>query len=165
MSKEQIGGIREEVMKKTTGIALIFIILLFFLTSCAMAPPTKLQADDKRACAQNFTYDGSFLAGRTFKTHQFVNKVSKNDAVTRAAKFLAKDGYSITNINKELGIVSASQGVSYGQGKTVPLNVTIDPANAGVNVSISFSISGGLTVNASSVQDTFCQIIEAISGN
>ena len=165
MSKEQIGGIREEIMKKTTGIALIFIILLFFLTSCAMAPPTKLQTDDKRACVQNFTYDGSFLAGRTFKTHQFVNKVSKNDAVTKAAKFLAEDGYSITNINKELGIVSASQSVSYGQGKTVPLNVTIDPVNAGVNVSISFSISGGLTANASTVQDFFCQIIEAISEN
>ncbi len=164
MSKKQIGGIRQEVMKKTTYTA-FFIILLFFMTSCATAPPTKLQTDDKRACAQNFTYEGSFLVGRTFKTHQFVSKVSNDDAVARAAKFLAKDGYSITNVDKELGIISASQDVTYGDGKTVPLNVIIDSADAGVNVSISFAVSGGLSTNASIAQDYFCKIIEAISGN
>ena len=155
----------KDVMKKETRIMRLSVVLLFFLTACAVAPPQKLQTDDKRMCAQNFTYDGSFLAGRTFRTHQFVGNVSKDVAVERAAKYLAKDGWSITNTDKELGVISASQTVSYGQGKTAPLSVSIDSADGGVNVSISFSISGGLTTSVNAVKDCFCKLIESIAGS
>jgi ABC-type Fe3+-hydroxamate transport system substrate-binding protein len=148
-------------------IKLVFALpmTLVLLSGCASAPPQNLQTDDSRACAQNFTYDGSFLAGRTFKTHQFVDGVSKDIAMVRAAKHLALEGYSITNTDKEMGLISASQTVSFGQGKTVPLNVSIDSKDKGVNVSISFSISGGLTTPVNSVKDGFCDIIKAIQGS
>ncbi len=140
-------------------------LAVVLLSGCASAPPQNLQTNDSRACAQNFTYDGSFLAGRTFKTHQFVGGVSKDIAMVRAAKHLAIEGYSITNTDKEMGLISASQTVSFGQGKTVPLNVSIDSKDKGVNVSISFSISGGLTTPVNSVKDGFCDTIKAIEGS
>ena len=146
-------------MKKSV---LIIPMVIIVLSGCTVAPPQKLQTNDTRECAKNFTYDGSFFAGRTFKTHQFVNGVSKDTAMVRATKFLAIEGYSIISSDKEMGLISASQTVSYGQGKTVPLNVSISSKGKGVDVSITFSISGGLTTPVNSVKDTFCDIIDAV---
>ncbi|MGR3220069.1 MAG: SHOCT domain-containing protein [Candidatus Anammoxibacter sp.] len=152
-------------MKKITAITWVFPVLFCFLTSSAIASPKKLKTDDKRPCAQNFTYEGNFFSGYQFKTHQFVNNVSIDAAVTRVAKSLADEGYSINNVNKEMGIVSASQVVSFGSGKTVPFNANIASANAGVNVSLTFSISGGLITYKSKVKEMFCRVIESISVN
>jgi hypothetical protein len=140
-------------------------VTVILLSGCAVSPPQKLQTDDSRVCAQNFTYDGSFLAGRTFKTHQSVDSVSQDIAMRRTAKHLAVEGYSITSTDKELGIISASQTVSFGQGKTVPLNVSFDSTDQGINVSIAFSISGGVTTPVNGVKDEFCDIIKAIQGS
>jgi hypothetical protein len=151
--------------KRMNRIFLSLSFIVVMLTGCASSAPQNLQTDDTRVCAQNFTFNGSFLTGRTFKTQQFINGVSKDDAMARAAKHLALEGYSITNTDKEIGIISASQTVSYGQGKTVPLNVSIDTKKNGVNVSISFSISGGLSTPVNSVKDAFCNIIKSIQGD
>lgn len=121
-----------------------------------------MQTDDTRECAQNLTYDGSFIMGRTFKTSQYIHGVSKNIAVEKAARFLAAEGWAINNTDKELGIISASQTISFGKGKTAPLNVGIEPKRKGINVSITFTISGGTTTSLNSVKDQFCGVIEAI---
>lgn len=156
--------IHSSTKKHTTKIfAALFLAGLCGLTSCATGPQQKLQSDDNRECAQNFTYDGSALAGRTFRTHQVIPDVSKSDAVERAAKYLAVNGWAITTTDKELGIISASQTVSYGQGKTAPLSVGIDTVETGVEVSISFSISGGVSSPVNAVKDEFCAIITAIA--
>jgi uncharacterized caspase-like protein len=112
------------------------VVLAVLISACTVAPTTKLQTDDKRACAQNYTYDGSFFAGRTFKTHDFVDGVSKSAAVENAAKELAKQGWAVANMNTDLGIISASQTVSFGEGKTAPLSVVIDKKNKGVDIAI-----------------------------
>jgi len=136
---------------------------LCLLTSCATGPQQQLQTEDKRECAQNFTFDGSALGGRTFRTHQVIPNVSKIAAVERAAKFIVTDGWAITGIDKELGIISASATVSYGQGKTAPLSIGIDSVETGVEVSITFSISGGVSSPVNAVKDDFCSIMEAIA--
>ncbi len=141
------------------------LLILSILSACASGPPQKLQSDDKRACAQNFSYDGSFWSGRTFKTHDFVPGVTKIVAVERAAKDLAVQGWAITNIDKELGIITAEQTVSYGKGKTAPLNISIDSKDSGVKVSVTFSISGGLTTPVNMVKDSFCDVIESVGGD
>jgi hypothetical protein len=103
-----------------------------------------------------------FFAGRTFKTHDFVENISKLTAVEKAAKELAKQGWAVTNTDKDLGIIGASQTVSYGEGKTAPLSVVIDAKNKGVDISITFSISGGLSTDVNSVKDSFCDVVTAI---
>jgi hypothetical protein len=118
---------------------------------------------DSRECMQNFTYQGSFWSGRIFKTHGVVHNVSKSVAVERAARYLAgAGGWYITTIDKESGVISASQAVGYGKGKTNPLNVSIESVKNGVSVSISLSSSSHEIVHGQMVQNTFCSIIEAI---
>ena len=145
----------------------IFILGLICLTvilGCRGRGETRQteQASDNRECIQNFTYQGSFMSGRTFKTHQLVRNVSKSDAVERAARHIAKSGWHIKTIDKDIGVISAEQTVSFGKGKTAPLNVTVEPVQEGVKVSLSFSISGGESVRGGALQNGFCSIIEAI---
>jgi len=117
-----------------------------------------------RECAQNFTYDGSFLAGRTFKTHAHIQNVTQKIAVGRAARHMANDGWTITSIDESLGIISASQTVSYGRGKTVPWNVGIETKDTGLKISMTISISGGLSTPVEGVRDSFCKMVEDIEG-
>ena len=94
-----------------------------------------------------------------------MSNVSKGVAVERVVKELAVQGWAITNTDKDLGIISASQTVSFGKGKTAPLNVGIDAKDGGVNVTATFSISGGLTTPVDGVKDTFCKIIVSVGGS
>ncbi|MDR0716555.1 MAG: hypothetical protein LBF50_03955 [Azoarcus sp.] len=120
--------------------------------------------DDPRECARNFTYDGSFMRGRTFKTNASVKGVKKDQAIQRAARYIANDGWQINNTDSNLGIISASQTVSYGNGKTAPLNVGIEPVQGGVKVSLSYSISGGVTSPVDAVQNFFCSVVQTVEG-
>lgn len=149
-------------MKRFT-LVLMAISAIALLSACG-GPTKSLQTNDSRECARNFTYDGSFLSGRTYKTNAFVANVSQDEAMKRAARHISNDGWNITNTDTNLGIISAAQTVSYGQGKTVPLNVSIAPVQGGVKVNISYSTSGGVTSPVDAVSRSFCEIIEAIDG-
>ena len=117
---------------------------------------------DERACVKNFIYKGSFLAGRTYKTHTFIKNVSKEKAMKLAALYTANDGWLITNTDKDLGIISASQTVSYGKGRVVPLNIAFETKNAGVKMTMTYSTSGGVTSPLESIKNHFCSTIEAV---
>ncbi|MAZ66374.1 MAG: hypothetical protein CMF25_04630 [Kangiellaceae bacterium] len=150
-------------MKSSIGIASVLSVIV--LSGCASGGGVqKLETTDTRACAQNFTYDGSFLAGRTFKTKDIVKGVNPKTAIKRAAKYTAEDGWNIANIDKEMGIISASQNVSFGDGKTAPLTISVDSSSGGSEVRMSYSISGGVTAPVDAVKDHFCATIEAIQG-
>lgn len=97
-------------------------------------------ANDPRECARNFTYDGSFLAGRTYKTQAVVKNVTVDQAVKRAAKQLMSDGWQTVTVDPKMGIVTVNQSVSYGQGKSVPLNVSVEKEERR-NVRLDFSYS------------------------
>ncbi len=58
-------------------------------------------------CAQNFTYQGTFLSGRSYKTFSFVRDVSTRIAMKRASQYTVKDGWTIINTNEKVGIISA----------------------------------------------------------
>jgi len=148
-------------MKKITLLSLATIIL----TGCASSSgPQSLQTNDSRECAKNFTYNGSFLAGRMYKSHAFIGNVSQGSALKRAARYTVNNGFTIISTDKELGIISASQTVSYGKGKTVPLNISLEPKNKGVNVAITYSTSGGVTSPLDAISSHFCGTMEAIAG-
>ena len=147
-------------MKKFT----FALLAVSFLVGCATSGTQTLKTNDTRECAQNFTYDGSFLAGRTYKTHAFIKNVSEKEAMKRAARYTLNDGWQITNTDENLGIISASKTVSYGHGKTVPLNIGIESMSSGIKVSMTYSTSGGVTSPLESITNHFCSTIEAIEG-
>lgn len=130
-------------------------VLSLLVPSFATASP--------RDCADNFTVDGTFESGRTFKTAAFVPNVSKANAINAAGRDLASVGWQINSTNENMGVISASQVVTHGQGKTAPLNVLVDEANGGVNVSMTYTISGGLDSPVEAVVNQFCTTIGAIA--
>lgn len=149
-------------MKKFIPLLLVGV---FLLGGCFGSKGTvNPNPNDPRECARNFTYDGSFVAGRTFKSRAFVKGVTQADAMKRAARYILNDGWQINTTDEKLGIISASQTVSYGQGKTVPLNVGIEQVQGGVNVTLAYSISGGVTSPVEAVQNFFCSVVGAVEG-
>jgi hypothetical protein len=148
-------------MKKLT----LALLATAFIEGCATTSGTQsLKTNDMRECAKNFTYDGSFLAGRTYKTHVLIKDVPQKEAMKRAARYTINDGWQITNTDENLGIISASRTVSFGDGKTVPLNIGFETVSTGLKVSMTFSTSGGVTSPLESITKSFCSTIEAIEG-
>lgn len=139
-------------------------VAVTLISGCATGPQ-KLQTDDKRACAQNFTTEGSLLAGRIFKTNQLISGVSKKIAMEKASKHIAKGGgLMITNIDKESGVINASvTNSSLGNVRSTPFTMVFDQNGSGVDVSLSLSVSGGQLTSPESVKNDFCDILAAIS--
>jgi len=71
-------------------------------------------------------------------------------------------GPSLTD--NSLGIISATQTVSYGQGKTVPMNVAMEPQGKNLKVSVTYALSGGVSSPVDAVRNEFCKTIEAVAG-
>lgn len=121
-------------------------------------------AASAQQCEENFTVDGGFLKGKTFKTWAEVEGVNSTDAYSKIYKHIVKDGWKIISSDKDIGVISAGQEVSYGEGKTAPLNVMVEESGDNVKVSLSYSISGGVTAGKGAVVKSFCQTISAVNG-
>ena len=114
-------------------------------------------------CENNFTEEGGFFSGSTYKTWATFDNVAPMKAYKSVYVYTVKDGWTITSADKDLGIISASQGVSYGQGKTVPLNIIIESAgDTGSKVSITYATTGGVTSPSDAVKKHFCLTLAEI---
>ena len=138
---------------------IILSSVLVLTTGCVSTAPESIATNDLRSCAQNFTHEGSLMTGKLFKTNDTIQGISKNAAFAKISKYIAMDGWHITNSDKELGMINASQTVSFGKGKTAPLNVSIDEVEKDVKVSISFSTSMGVHSPAEAVMESFCKMV------
>jgi hypothetical protein len=119
-------------------------------------------AADNRPCVANFSVEGSFWTGKVYKSFQEIPNALQPEAFERVAASVASSGWQVTNASKDLGIISASQTVSYGEGKTAPLNVVVKRrSSGGVRVEVVFQTSGGEVASSDDVQKEFCAILEA----
>ncbi len=117
---------------------------------------------DTEQCKTNFTKEGSFLSGTTFKTWAEVEGVETADAFKKVYLQTVKDGWKITSSDKEMGIISAAQDVSYGNGKTAPLNIIVEKSSTnGSKISITYSLSGGVKSPEKAVIESFCKTISS----
>lgn len=110
-------------------------------------------------CESNLKVEGNFLKGKVYKTNGAVEGVDTTAAFANVYKYLVKDGWKIQASDKEIGSITAGQEVSYGEGKSAPLNVLVEKADAAVNVSISFATSGGTMASKDTITKQFCAII------
>lgn len=134
-------------MKKMSVLA--FVIAGFALNA---------QAAD---CESNLKVEGNFFKGKVYKTNGAVAGVDSAAAFKNVHAYLVKDGWKIQNADKELGSITAGQEVSYGEGKSAPLNVFVEAVADKVDVSISFATSGGTAASKKTIVSQFCSIIEA----
>jgi hypothetical protein len=149
-------------MTQKTLIAISIVSL--FVQGCAMER-TAVKTGDTRQCVTNYSSDGDFFTGKSFKTFGIYPKVSPAAAFEKIATEVAANGYQIVSSDKSLGILSASQAVTMSSGgKTVPLNIVVRKnTGGGSKVDISFSLSGGLATSADGVQEEFCKFLAAVS--
>jgi len=115
-------------------------------------------------CLDNFSANGNFLVGKTYKTWAVVPGIRQQDAFQRAYAFTAENGFTIMSASKEEGVISAAQSVSYGQGKTVPLTLTFKNEGDGIRIDLSYATSGGMMSPEDAIKNHFCQTIMAASG-
>ena len=156
----------------------IVILMPFLVSSCATVDGAKRDFNemvgnenvpvqeevDHRTCAKNFSVSGSFLSGRKYRSYQDFTGISESKAFTKVAQHIATNGWNIINTDKSLGMITATQGVVGGPGKTVPLNVVVKKTDSSnVRVECVYSLSPGLMTSADGVKDGFCQIIESVS--
>lgn len=115
-------------------------------------------------CDSNFTKSGSFFSGQTYKTWAHFKNVNPSKAFKNAYLYTMKDGWQIVSSDKELGVISAAQDVSFGKGKTVPLNITVEEfGNSGSKVSMTYSTSGGVSSPTEAVKEHFCLTLAEVS--
>lgn len=140
------------------------VTLLLVFAPLLSTVSTSYAADAQEECAANFSESGSFFAGKQYKTSASLPGVKTEIAFKRAYASIAKSGYQITQADKEVGVISAAQQVSFSQGgKTAPLNVLIQPeSNTNSKVAFSFSTAGGLKASSDTVRDEFCKITNDI---
>ena len=111
---------------------------------------------DEATCIANFKTSGSFFSGKQYQTWLTLGSVTKSDAFTKIYGSLVKDGWKIGQTDKEVGVISASQEVSYGEGKSAPLNILIETEGTQTKATATFTTSGGVAAKAASVQKSLC---------
>lgn len=114
------------------------------------------------ACIDNYTKEGSFFSGRTFKSWAEYPTVAPDKAFKSVYQEVVSQGFKINSSDKEMGIISAQQNVT-GSAKTVPLNVLVKDAGKGSRVELTFVTEGGLSVGEAGLQKGFCDLLGAVS--
>ena len=120
-------------------------------------------ATDSRPCIANFSMEGSFWSGRTVKSFQEYPNSSKVPAFAYLVTKLASIGYKINSSDKDVGLVSASYEVGFGQGATTNMNAMVTEHNpTGVRVDLTFTAAGGVAFGLDDIHKEFCSILEGV---
>ncbi|HRO32842.1 MAG TPA: hypothetical protein PLQ03_05450 [Brevundimonas sp.] len=107
-------------------------------------------------CEANFRSEGSFFSGRRYTTSQTFPAPAEA-VYRRAYAAMVQEGWAIRSSDREMMVISATTEVSFGSGKTAPLNIIVEPTGDGSRVSMTFSISGGLS--ASDPRGNMCSLM------
>ncbi len=106
-----------------------------------------------------------FSAARLIRHGQTFPNVKPNSAFKKVYAQTVKDGWKISQADKDMGVISASQIVSYGNGKTAPLNIVVEKNGIGSKVSITYSTSGGVSSPEDAVKNDFCATLSSVDNN
>jgi hypothetical protein len=128
---------------------------------CAAFALVSAGASAAEPCMDNFKAEGNFLTGKTYKTSAVVSGVRQGDAFSRALAFTVANGFTVTSSDRDAGVISAAQTVSYGKGKTVPLSVIMQPDAGNLKISMSYATSGGVMSPEDAIKRHFCMTIAA----
>jgi hypothetical protein len=154
-------------------IPTIAILAALFVSGCATEQAATKRDDSASkpaasgqgaACVTNFSVEGGFWSGKKFSTFEEFPRKSMSGAFDTLLSAIATGGYQIVSSNKESGLISANQMVTFGQGKSVPLNASITRGkSSGIRVDLVFSLSGALITSTDGVQEEFCKLLAKVA--
>jgi hypothetical protein len=142
------------------------IIALVFLANSGLTwageEAKQASSDKARACVTNFTEEGSFFKGKTYKTWQDYKGLQYDGVFRRVAQAVAENNWGSVNTNKDVGIITAGQAVTMGQGSVAPLNVIVKEKSGGlIHVEANFGTAGGQKAATDTVRTELCKLVEA----
>jgi hypothetical protein len=138
------------------------ITFLAAALSVVIATPS-FAADDQGGCASKFS-----ASGGQYKSSVVLPEVSSQTAYKKAYTSLVKKGYQITQSDKDIGVITASQpakgvlGMANGQFNVFNVLIESD-SGAGSKIEFSFSVGGAWT-SSDAVRDEFCKLTSEILG-
>jgi hypothetical protein len=117
-------------------------------------------------CAQNFKVEGSAMSpsGKSFQTFALVPGVTRQLAMERASKHIALEGLTLTLVDREMGLLTASNKVIGGKGDTSPFVISFEDAGTGQNVKMKFKTGFGQVASEDMLRTKFCSTFAAIEG-
>ena len=145
-------------MKKLILVVICLVVPLMVLAQ-SDEPST---GEGERACLENFTEEGSFFKGKTYKTWQTYEGLEFERIFRRIAQKVAEDNWGDVKADKDLGIITAEQTVTMGKGTVAPLNVIVKEVAGGlIRVEANFGTAGGQRASRKTVRDGLCELVEA----
>jgi len=146
----------------------MFLNRKFLLVVCFWASVTAVSAESEvdtsiaTTCAANFTEEGSFFTGKTYKTWVETSGVPYDTAFRKVVQAVAANAWGSPSSNKDTGIITASQAVTMGEGAAAPLNIIVQARKGGViRVDVNFSTAGGQLASAETAKVELCKLAEA----
>ena len=138
-------------------IAYLALFTLFGASATATAQ------DAQKPCMTNFTVEGSFVTGKTFKTWHEYSGVPYDVAFRKTAQAVAVAGWGTAVSNKDTGTITATQAVTGSRRRpSAPLNVIVQEKDkATIRVDVNFSLAGGQTTSEDAARSEFCKLVEA----
>jgi hypothetical protein len=143
---------------------LLIALLLIGTTSLAqtIVASERDEEDEARKCVRNFTEDGSFFKGKTYRTWQEYSGLSYDGVFRSVAQAVVAENWGDVNADKDLGIISAGQAVTMGQGSIAPLSVVVKEKPSGeIRVEATFGTAGGQKAATKAVRKGLCKLVEA----
>jgi hypothetical protein len=141
------------------------MISVGLLAACSVGLNTVYAETPAADCQAHFTSEGNFFSGKKFTTWVKSASITKPDAYTRALTAVSKDGYQIVSQDKDTGIISATQSVSFGNGAAAPLIIVVEPSKTtGSKSTATFRIGAGQFAKAETVRSKLCEYLSAAPG-
>jgi hypothetical protein len=147
------------VLKKVVSASILSVLSFGF---------TAAHADElsgAKDCETHFTTEGSFLTGKKYSTWIEFAGVAKADAYSRVYASIAKDGWNIANADKDAGVISAAQNVSYGKGSQAPMVILVEGSKSGSKVTATFRTGGGQTAKEETIRTKLCTYLGAAAAS
>jgi hypothetical protein len=142
---------------------LLVVFLLLGAGSAVHAAPATSQAEDEaRQCVRNFTEEGSFFKGKTYRTWHEYSGLPYDGVFRSVAQAVATDNWGDVKADKDLGIISAGQAVTMGGGSVAPLSVVVkEKAEGVIRVEATFGTAGGQKASTKAVRKGLCELVAA----
>lgn len=118
-------------------------------------------ADDNTLCAASQSVTGSFFSGRTYSATELFPTIKQSIAFKRTYIYILQHGWKIIQSDKDIGAISATQDVVFGESSQAPLSALIEESGTGSKVTLTLSIGMGQTAEAA--PGFFCEIMKSVA--
>jgi hypothetical protein len=144
-------------MKKRLWLIALFGVIfasLSFTYGCAGS-----SINSSLPCERNYTEDGNGFTGKKASTSVKFENQDRDKVVKAAVSAVIEEGYIVSAIDKEAGIISGYFSGLYA--RQVPIVVQVDSQQTYVTVTIKITLIAGGTV-PHELDDSMCAIVKSI---